>query len=829
MTSIFYNNTGEDGGGGDGGRDGRRQDWKDDEVDDEDNNGDEGEEGQQEREDERDDDEGGNDEEGDDDEDDLEGINRVRPVSPLTHFRSPNSGAVPPLSPPKAHTRAAAGERPSPSPLRLSGPAMEADGIKTSRSASNLDQLMEQSIRRKPAKPPGAVHYQKILISNEIDIMPNEESSKVCRLLKKAMDLRKKYVIPVPSPNWGGLDKSLYINPEGTPSLSGSEYTTERVPSPSPSLSSLHGVGRSSELRDASRVSEGKGRFDVVGRRRRRRPDVAFQPFPTDDLASVTPEIDSSMRFEMKDGVMQVWAGAEDAQLEEDLPTKDEYYKDFDFLVWLIAHGPAKSFTFQRLRLLESKFRVHVELNSYAELEEQKSCAHRDFYNVRKVDTHIHHSACMNAKHLLRFIKHKLRTCPDEVVIFRDGQFLTLSEVFHSLRMSAYDLSVDRLDMHAHDTFERFDRFNLKYNPCGQSRLREIFLKTNNLIQGRYLADITREVFADVENSKYQLMEPRISIYGRSRGEWSRLGRWVYDNRLVSKHVRWLVQIPRLYHIYYKIGQVKSFQEIIDNIFQPLFAVTKDPSSDPKLHWFLQQMVAFDCVDDESKVELRMQDFPAPSSWTMPENPPYSYWMYYLWANLRMLNAARRHRGFNTFALRPHCGEAGSVNHLASGFLIAHHINHGIRLVKCAVMQYLFYLEQIGLAMSPLSNNRLFLRYERNPLPKFFKRGLNVSISTDDPLQLHLTKDALVEEYSVAAQVYGLSSCDMCELARNSVLQSGFEHPFKMHFVGKDFMKQGPAGNDITMTNVPDIRLQFRADMLNAEHAIVERYATFSN
>ena len=44
-----------------------------------------------------------------------------------------------------------------------------------------------------------------------------------------------------------------------------------------------------------------------------------------------------------------------------------------------------------------------------AEREESAEVAHRDFYNVRKVDTHIHHSACMNAKHLLRFIKHKLR------------------------------------------------------------------------------------------------------------------------------------------------------------------------------------------------------------------------------------------------------------------------------------------------------------------------------------------------------------------------------------------------------------------------------------
>ena len=42
--------------------------------------------------------------------------------------------------------------------------------------------------------------------------------------------------------------------------------------------------------------------------------------------------------------------------------------------------------------------------------------------------------------------------------------------------------------------------------------------------------------------------------------------------------------------------------------------------------------------------------------------------------------------------------------------------------------------------MSPLSNNALFLAYERNPLIDFFKAGLNVSLSTDDPLQFHFTK-----------------------------------------------------------------------------------------
>jgi len=36
-----------------------------------------------------------------------------------------------------------------------------------------------------------------------------------------------------------------------------------------------------------------------------------------------------------------------------------------------------------------------------------------------------------------------------------------------------------------------------------------------------------------------------------------------------------------------------------------------------------------------------------------------------------------------------------------------------------------------------------------------------------------------MEEYSIAAQVWKLSSVDMCELARNSVLMSGFSH--KVH------------------------------------------------
>jgi adenosine deaminase len=64
----------------------------------------------------------------------------------------------------------------------------------------------------------------------------------------------------------------------------------------------------------------------------------------------------------------------------------------------------------------------------------------------------------------------------------------------------------------------------------------------------------------------------------------------------------------------------------------------------------------------------------------------------------------------------------------------------------------------LGIAVSPISNDKLFLKLANNPFHKLFKRGnfyfiyknnnkiniikigLNVALSTDDPLIMHLTK-----------------------------------------------------------------------------------------
>jgi len=502
------------------------------------------------------------------------------------------------------------------------------------------------------------------------------------------------------------------------------------------------------------------------------------------------------------------------------LPSLKEYAEDYWQIRQIVNSGPVKSFSYTRLAVLEDLFNLHVLLNCRRELRLQKSVPHRDFYNVRKVDTHVHHSACMNQKHLLRFIKAKLRKFPQEIVLKRDGENeLTLEGVFKSLRLTAYDLSIDTLDMHAHDTFHRFDRFNLKYNPAGQSRLREIFLKTDNYIHGKYLAEITKEVISDLESSKYQFAEWRISIYGRNHDEWSKLADWFYMNKVYSRNVRWIIQIPRLYTVYKKSGQISSFSELLTNIFQPLFQITLNPSLNPRLHALLGAIVGFDSVDDESKSndDTFASNFSSPhhlpndpTLWTVDQEPSYAYWIYYLYINIRSLNNIRAQRGFSLFEFRPHCGEAGDIGHLISAFLTTNKINHGIQLKKSPALQYLYYLTNIGIAMSPLSNNRLFLEFSKNPFPRYFKRGLNVSLSTDDPLMLHFTKDPLVEEYSVAAQIWKLSSIDICEIARNSVLQSGLEHRFKRHYLGDNYDQPGAAGNDIRMTNVPDIRVTFR-------------------
>ena len=55
-------------------------------------------------------------------------------------------------------------------------------------------------------------------------------------------------------------------------------------------------------------------------------------------------------------------------------------------------------------------------------------------------------------------------------------------------------------------------------------------------------------------------------------------------------------------------------------------------------------MIGFDSVDDESKPEnpLFDKDVNTPDQWDEIENPPYAYYLYYIFANTTVLNHFRR-------------------------------------------------------------------------------------------------------------------------------------------------------------------------------------------
>lgn len=169
------------------------------------------------------------------------------------------------------------------------------------------------------------------------------------------------------------------------------------------------------------------------------------------------------------------------------------------------------------------------------------------------MDTHIHAAACMNQKHLLRFIKKSYRVDADRIVHKLQGKEVTLKELFESLNLHPYDLTVDSLDVHAvrytvnstvlnmlflysltgimsslhmgldpfvyescfanpfpsylslkgRQTFQRFDKFNAKYNPVGASELRDLYLKTENHINGEYFATIIKVSFHTKISTKF--------------------------------------------------------------------------------------------------------------------------------------------------------------------------------------------------------------------------------------------------------------------------------------------------------------------------------------
>ena len=402
-------------------------------------------------------------------------------------------------------------------------------------------------------------------------------------------------------------------------------------------------------------------------------------------------------------------------------PTLAAFSADLTWLYKVVCCGKAEcTFAHKRLKMLEKNFKYSQEMNWSYEAE-QIRFSRSDFRKIVKVDTHIHAASAFTRCELLDFMQTKLQD-PHEalrIVATEDDKNgglaeLSLAQVLVRSGLSSEkeemyrQLTVDRLNVAASAAmFHRFDNFNDSYNPMANPNLRAIFMKTENKVDGQYFAELMHVVFERLRSAKHDgahcRIEPRLSIYGRSDTEWDKLARWFVNNKMLSldpadgssdDRVRWAVQIPRLYQVF--CGKpLLSFGHLLRNIFEPLFEVTIDPSTHPDLHVFLMHVGFFDCVDDESVLDdLTLHDFEKfpPDKYSKENgcttNPPYSYFIYHLYANLKVLNHLREAKGFNTFPLKPHAGEAGSRHHMATAFLLADSVNHGAQfLSKVAIIK----------------------------------------------------------------------------------------------------------------------------------------------
>jgi AMP deaminase len=295
------------------------------------------------------------------------------------------------------------------------------------------------------------------------------------------------------------------------------------------------------------------------------------------------------------------------------VPPIKEFSEDYHRLVELVNEGSMRSFCFQRLQLLSSVFRMHVTMNGPAEAQQQSNLLGTDFYRTLKIDNHIHAAASPSAKQFVNFVADKLETEPDTVVS-KDGK--TLLEVFEEAGLEKDHLTIDALNVLAdYSVYKRFDNFNASFSPFRMADMRRIFLKTSNSNGGRFFAELMKQVLNTHETGKghTSAAEMRLSIYGMERHEWKDLAEWMmtdwggeFPGPVVSTNNRWLIQIPRLWRIFRTkpAKNARTFLEMLENIFIPMFEATLHPEKHPKLAEALKHIVGFDSVDDEGSSEV---------------------------------------------------------------------------------------------------------------------------------------------------------------------------------------------------------------------------------
>lgn len=116
-----------------------------------------------------------------------------------------------------------------------------------------------------------------------------------------------------------------------------------------------------------------------------------------------------------------------------------------------------------------------------------------------------------------------------------------------------------------------------------------------------------------------------------------------------------------------------------------------------------------------------------------------------------------------------HAGETGPPESVAASIdvLGADRIGHGVAAIDDSGLLARLVRDRIPLDVCPTSNVRigLFPSLEAHPVVRFWKAGVNMTISSDDP---HLMGTSLTQELRHVVRLAGLSAADLAELQRRA-------------------------------------------------------------
>ncbi|ODQ80539.1 hypothetical protein BABINDRAFT_160810 [Babjeviella inositovora NRRL Y-12698] len=588
-------------------------------------------------------------------------------------------------------------------------------------------------------------------------------------------------------------------------------------------------------------------------------------------------------------------------------PCFEEYIDDLNLVIDTNNNSIGHNLTSTRLNYLLSKHEYYTLENGHLEEKLIKLIPHRDMYNTKKVNSNINLINSVNQKSLVDFIRAKLIEDPERVVYLDefDNGPVTLRELLRPWGDHAEMLNVD-------DFVELTGSDGITYYEGTQDvqRIRETFLSYDNHIHGAFLAEIVKETIFRLEVSNYKYYEYNVELHIQDFqvepgvNIWQKMAAWICDEKLFSENIRFIVQIPlHKYPELCSLGRVASYGEFLQLIFRPLFEVTRRPYFDINLFCMLTRIVSFDLmlnipetVGGINPGKFTSQhnhiQYPVPDEWTLSQNPPAYYIHYHFMLNLAALNHFRAislHVPLNTFNLL--CTDNNSYGSSCSGisclssfrnpnrrnlqttdlvengcvsFLLAKRVaTDGLKLLEHPTLQYLYYMNQVGLLMAPTSDISIHkalnvsarnrgLSYMNHPFIQLSQIGLLVSINASNPLLSSLTREPVMEEYCIAANIVKMNDVELCELMRNSVMNSNYEAYYKRKWIGVDIEKKNESenrykatktrgsedylralhrgcfidnDNGFLRTNVPQIRVRYRQNTLRYEYEFILKVA----